>query len=241
LGTSFNYQNSRSGFFNNLGNLETDKYTGILYASFFTESGFFVDGLFSGSSVDYNSRRHIQYKVPAETINTNVSGKNKGDEFNVAMTTGYTFNFGGLTVAPQVRVDYTTTQVDTLDEKGGLGWAMHTDAQQFESLQTAPGVRLSYAISLPWAVIVPTAHAEYIHEFENNSRNITAHFIQDKTQTRFNILTDKPDRDYINVSAGISAQFAHGISAFVNYETVQAHNYVNNHNFTGGVRMELSF
>jgi outer membrane lipase/esterase len=118
---------------------------------------------------------------------------------------------------------------------------LHVNQQQFESLQTAPGLQLAYAISLPWAVIMPMARAEYIHEFKNNSRNINAFFSQDPTQTRFNILTDKPDRDFIIASAGISAQFAHGMSAFVNYDTVQAQSYVNNHNFTGGVRMELPF
>jgi outer membrane lipase/esterase len=241
VGTAFNYQSSRAGFLNNAGKLDTDKYTGTLYASFFTDNGFFVDGLFSGSHIDFDNTRHLEYSVPAETISTNVQGKNSGDEFNVAMTGGYNLAFGGLTVTPQIRVDYTTTQVDALDETGGLGWAMHIDEQQFESLQTAPGVRLSYAISLPWAVIMPMARAEYIHEFENDSRAIISNFALDPSKTRFNVFTDKPDRDYINVSAGISAQFIHGISAFVNYETVQAHSYVNNHNFTGGVRVELPF
>jgi uncharacterized protein with beta-barrel porin domain len=83
--------------------------------------------------------------------------------------------------------------------------------------------------------------AEYIHEFENNSRSIRARFIQDTNNTVFNILTDSPDRDYIVASAGISAQFIHGISLFVNYDTVQAHSYINNHNFSGGMRFELPF
>jgi outer membrane lipase/esterase len=250
LGAAFGYNNATSAYYSNLGKLETNGYTGAVYGSFFTDRGFFVDGIFSGSHVDYASIRRIQYSLASEArlnntpggvINTNAFGSNQGDEFNVAMTTGNNFNFGGLTVTPQIRVDYTTSQVDALDEQGGLGWALHVNQQQFESLQTAPGLQLAYAISLPWAVIVPMARAEYIHEFKNSSRNISAYYIQDPSQNRFNILTDKPDRDYIVASAGVSAQFAHGISAFVNYDTVQANYYVNNHNFTGGVRMELPF
>jgi outer membrane autotransporter protein len=246
LGTAFGYNNATSGYYSNLGKLEADSYSGAIYGSFYTEGGFFVDGIFSGSHVDYASTRHIQYSLPTETtpngiINTDALGSNQGDEFNVAMTSGNNFKFGGLTVTPQIRVDYTTSQVDALNEQGGLGWALHVDQQSFESLQTAPGLQLAYAISLPWAVIIPMARAEYIHEFKNDSRNINTYFVQDPRQIRFNILTDKPDRDYIIASAGISAQFAHGISAFVNYDTVQANYYVNNHNFTGGVRMELPF
>jgi outer membrane lipase/esterase len=250
LGTAFGYNNATSAYYSNLGKLETNSYTGAIYGSFFTESGFFVDGIFSGSHVDYASNRQIQYrlasearlnKTPGGIINTDASGKNEGDEFNVAMTSGYNFNLGGLTVTPQIRVDYTTSQVNALNEQGGQGWALHVDQQDFESLQTAPGLQLAYAISLPWAVIMPMARAEYIHEFKNDSRNIGAYFVQDSSQSRFNILTDKPDRDYIIASAGVSAQFAHGISAFVNYDTVQANYYVNNNNFSGGVRMELPF
>jgi outer membrane lipase/esterase len=227
LGTAFGYNNANSGYYNNLGKMEADSYTGAVYGSFYTEGGFFVDGIFSGSQVNYASNRHIQYVLPTETIVTNASGNN--------------FNFGGLTVTPKIRVDYTNSQVDALNEQGGQGWALHVNQQQFESLQTAPGLQLAYAISLPWAVIMPMARAEYIHEFKNNSRNINAFFSQDPTQTRFNILTDKPDRDFIIASAGMSAQFAHGISAFFNYDTVQAQSFVTNHNFTGGVRMELPF
>ncbi|MEQ1638507.1 MAG: autotransporter outer membrane beta-barrel domain-containing protein [Methylococcales bacterium] len=240
LGTAFSYNNARTGYVNDLGKMDTDSFSGAIYGSFFTDNGFFVDGIFSGSHADYASSRHIQYQVP-EVINTFATGKNQGDEFNVAMTSGFNFNMGGLTLTPQVRVDYTSTHVDALNEQGGAGWALHVDQQSFESLQTAAGLQLAYAVNLPWAVIIPTARAEYIHEFQNDSRNIRAFYLGDPSQTRFNILTDTPDRDFIVASAGLSAQFAHGISAFVNYDTVQAHSYINNHNFSGGVRMELSF
>ncbi|NOT84081.1 MAG: autotransporter outer membrane beta-barrel domain-containing protein [Methylococcaceae bacterium] len=242
LGTAFSYNNARTGYTKGLGNMDTDSFSGALYASFFTDNGFFVDGIFSGSHADYTSNRHIQYNVP-EVIDTVATGKNQGNEFNIAMTSGFNFTMGGLTLTPQVRVDYTHTDVDALDEQGGQGWALHVDQQSFESLQTAAGLQLAYTINLPWAVIIPTARAEYIHEFQNDSRNIRAYYLGDKNLNKafFNIGTDNPDRDFIVASAGLSAQFAHGISAFVNYDTVQAHSFINNHNFSGGIRMELSF
>lgn len=241
LGTAFAYNNATSRYSNSLGEMEADNYSGAIYGSFFTEDGFFIDGIFSGSHIDYATRRHIQYTVPTETINTNALGDNSGNEFNVSMNTGYNFNYGGLTITPHVRVDYTSSQVDALNERGGLGWALHVDEQDFDSMQTAGGLQLNYAVNLPWAIIVPMVRAEYIHEFKNDQRNIKAYFIQDPSQTQFNIMTDKPDRDYIVMSAGISAQFMHGISAFVNYDTVQAHSFVSNHNFAGGVRVQLPF
>lgn len=241
LGTAFTYNNTRNGYTNNLGKLDTDSYGGALYGSFFTDNGFFVDGIFSGSHLDYSSNRHIEYTAGSKPITADATGKNQGTEFNIAMTSGFNFSKGGLTLTPQIRVDYTNTQIDALDEnkQGAKGWALHIDKQSIESLQTAAGLQLAYAINLPWGVISPMVRAEYVHEFQNDSRNISAHYVQGKKQ--FNIITDSPDRDFIVASAGLSAQFVHGISAFVNYDTVQAHSYINNHNFSGGVRVELPF
>jgi outer membrane autotransporter protein len=241
LGTAFSYNNATSRYANNLGKLEADNYSGAIYASFFTEKGLFIDGVFSGSHLDYDSTRHIEYSVPGDTVNINATGENSGYAFNVAMTAGFNFNYGGLLVTPLIRVDYTTNDVDSLDEQGGQGWELHIDSQDFDSLQTAAGLQLAYAISFPWGVISPMVQAEYIHEFKNDARNLRAHYLQDPSKTRFNIGTDRPDRDYITLTAGIAAQFTHGISAFVSYDTVQAHSYVTNHNFTGGLRIELPF
>ncbi|SJM93312.1 Putative Outer membrane autotransporter barrel domain protein (modular protein) [Crenothrix polyspora] len=252
LGTAFSYNNTRTGYTNSLGSMDTDSFSGALYGSFFTDNGFFVDGIFSGSHLDYSSKRNIQYTLSTDTkvgglVNTDGTGKNQGTEFNVAMTSGFNFNKGGLTLTPQLRVDYTNTQVGAMDENktNNLkdGWALHVDQQSFESLQTAAGLQLAYAINLPWGVISPMVRAEYIHEFLNDSRNIHVYALGDKNTAKINanLKTDNPDRDFIVASAGLSAQFAHGISAFVNYDTVQAHSYINNHNFSGGVRVELPF
>jgi outer membrane autotransporter protein len=179
--------------------------------------------------------------VVNDRVNTSANGENEGQEYNVSFSTGYDFSFGGLTVTPLVRVDYIDTQIDALDETGGQGWALHVDNQEFNSLTTAVGAQTSYAFSFPWGVLIPTARAEWVHEFSNDSRTVTAHFIQDPTQTKFNILTDSPDRDFVTLGAGMSAQFEHGISAFVNYETVVGHKYIEAHSFSTGVRFELSF
>jgi len=45
LGTAFGYNNATSAYYSNLGKLETNSYSGAIYGSFFTESGFFIDGI----------------------------------------------------------------------------------------------------------------------------------------------------------------------------------------------------
>lgn len=232
MGVAFSYDHANNDFYQSLGRMQSDSYSGAIYGSF-TMDNFFVDGFFSGSALDYTGTRHIQYTG----VNTNASSNNGGTEYNVSLTGGYNFNIKGLTLTPQVRFDYITTQVDAVDETGGSGWALHVDKQNFDSIKSSLGTQASYAISFPWGVLLPTVRLDWVHEYANDARVMTAYFNQDPSKTRFNIVTDNPDRDFINLGAGVSAQFAHGISTFVNYETIQAHRYIGNHAFTAGVRL----
>jgi hypothetical protein len=51
------------------------------------------------------------------------------------------------------------------------------------------------------------------------------------------VFTDPPDRSYFDWAAGVSAQFAFGISAFVDYNAVTSPDQ-RVHEFTLGVRIE---
>jgi outer membrane autotransporter protein len=246
LGVAFGYGHTDTEFAHSSGSMDNDSFSGSIYGTFYTENGFYVDGIFSGSSLHYETRRNIKYSVNAGTaiadnVNTSTRGENEGQEYNAALSGGYNFNIGGLTLTPQVRLEYINKQIDSLDERGGQGWAMHIDEQNIDSLTTAVGGQVSYPFSFFWGVLMPTVRAEWVHEFYNDDRVVTAHYIQDPTRTKVNILTDSPDRDFMYLGTGLSAQFTHGFSAFVNYETLLAHKYASSHAFTGGLRYELAF
>jgi len=81
---------------------------------------------------------------------------------------------------------------------------------------------------------------EWNHEFLNDARSIKARFVQDpnpSVPTTITWTSDKPDRDFYNVGAGVSATFGHGLSAFVFYETVLDLRDVTAHRVVGGLRM----
>jgi hypothetical protein len=74
---------------------------------------------------------------------------------------------------------------------------------------------------------------------------MTAHFSQDPTigtatgpVSSFVVFTDQPKRDYFDYAAGFSAQFAYGISAFVEYSALGAAGNVRAHEFAFGVRFQ---
>ena len=82
---------------------------------------------------------------------------------------------------------------------------------------------------------MPLLRAEWEHEFQGNSRVITASIVSSPS-TLLTAQTRAPDRDYFNVGVGASATFAHGVSAFVHFEESIGRSHFTNHSFTGGVR-----
>jgi outer membrane autotransporter protein len=119
--------------------------------------------------------------------------------------------------------------------------ALKVRGQDVDSLTTALGGQVSYAISTALGVLLPQLRVEWEHEFLNDSRTIRATFVEDPTdaQREIQVRTDAPDRDYCNLGAGLSMTFRGGTSAFAYYETVLGLADVTIHNFTLGVRVEL--
>ena len=103
----------------------------------------------------------------------------------------------------------------------------------------ALGARVSTVVSTTFGVLTPYAAAEWNHEFRDNSRNIVAVYTFDPFRTFFAIPTDGPDRDFYTLSLGVSAQFARGISGFVNVDSVQGLSRVTNTGVAVGLRAEF--
>jgi len=52
------------------------------------------------------------------------------------------------------------------------------------------------------------------------------------------VFTDKPTRDYFDWAAGVSMQFAYGISAFAEYDALASAGAVHAHQFAFGIRFQ---
>ena len=120
---------------------------------------------------------------------------------------------------------------------------MRVNDQDVKSLSTVLGVQGSYAWSTNFGVLLPQVLFGWQHEFEDDSRIIRATFINDTTNggkgTTIKVPTDRPDRDYFNLGLGLSAQFPHGISSFIYYQTVLAYEDLTENSFVGGLRIAL--
>ncbi|WP_374090058.1 autotransporter outer membrane beta-barrel domain-containing protein [Methylomicrobium lacus] len=244
FGGTFGYNAVKSDFDATRGNLNLDGYSYSLYSTYYKED-FYVDGIFSGGWNDYDMRRNINFSGFGGPINQTAKGATQGNDFSFNISSGYDFHNQGLTYGPYGRVSYQNVQIDGFQENAsnpgapGFGSLATVGKQNADSLQTALGGQLSYALSMPFGVLMPTARAEWIHEFHDGSRPVNWQFSNDPAQSVFTVVSDNPDRNYANLGAGMSATFTHGVSAFLFYEAMVGRQSLAEHTINLGVRGEF--
>jgi outer membrane autotransporter protein len=207
---------------------------------------FYIDGIVSFGWHDYTINRAVRYDLGGATpdINQMFRGDTNANQFSFSVGAGYEFHAAGFTFGPVFHVNYLTLDIDGYREQAentgaGSGWALEIDSQDVDSLTTILGGEVSYAISTGFGVLLPQFRVEWGHEFADDSRLITARFVNDPQGQAIRFATDRPDRDFVNIGVALSATFQRGIAAFISYETVLALEDVTRHGITLGVRIEL--
>lgn len=242
LGAAFSYMGSDADFAKSGGGLESDSYTGSIYGSYYVMDNLYIDGIASYGGIEYDIDRNIRYSVGgalAETVNATAKGSPDGEQYSFGLGAGYDMNMGALTVTPYTRFNYTAGQLDSYNESGGAGWAQSFSEQNFRSLTSTLGSQLVYAISIPWGVLTTQAHGEWLHEFKDSQRKYSTFFRGDGIQNAFNVVTTSPDRNYFVFGVGFTGTFAHGISTYINYDTLIDYNNISSHRIMLGGRMEF--
>ena len=97
----------------------------------------------------------------------------------------------------------------------------------------------SYTFNTKIGSILPQANVEWVHEYGYNQRVLRAQFVEDLTHSNFRVLSDKPDRDYMQAGFSLQGEFAHDISGFLGYDVVLLRENVSNHTFSASIRMQF--
>jgi outer membrane lipase/esterase len=234
LGVAFNYLRTDADMNSFLGDVATRGYGGLLYGTYYL-GAFYVDASGGFTWNNYDTNRNIVYP----TVDRTATGSTSGQEYTANVGTGYDLSLAGFTITPFGRMEYRNLAAEGFTESGALGWDLMIRGQRVQSLRSALGLQVGHSFSVPFGVLVPQVRGEWVHEYKNGSRSITATFVNDPFGTAFFIPTDTPSRNFASLAAGISGVFAKGYSAFVNYETFLGLTHETNHQFTGGVRLEF--
>lgn len=258
VGASLDYITSSTDFDNGSA-LDTDGVDITLYGTTFTDTGMYFEAAVGVGFNDYSQDRRFQYTIPAlpppagtglgETIiNQTASSDTDGDQFYLSAGVGKDIDVGnGVLANFAASLNYLDASIDGFTETisggaPGLGMGLRVRDQDIESLRSSLGAQISKSISTGAGVIVPFVRADWLHEFDNDSRTIIASFANDSffgTTTTFGLTTDEPDEDYFRVGGGLSAVFAGGLQGFVAVDSVLGLDDLSYYSITAGISKEL--
>lgn len=223
------------------GGIETDGYSVMPYFLYQT------DNFYGSFSVGWQKQgidmeRYIKYP----SLNPNFSGVNTITTSSTDATAtslfaelGYSFRHQAFILEPFVSISRTSTKIDSFSEKDitDAAFDLRVGSQNFNSLETSIGVKLQYAYTPSWGVIIPYFDIQSHSQQENDSRNISTTFSNlpsgSLTAPDFNLPTDELDSSYYSYSIGMSFVFqgavfvdADGNSSgsmqgFVNYKSIE--------------------
>jgi uncharacterized protein YhjY with autotransporter beta-barrel domain len=257
FGVALGHSSGNTEFTDGTGRQDSRGNSISLYGTFYDEA-FYVDMMGTFAHLSYRDARDTSFSINPATIplptncvasgscSVDTTGSTGARQFALNTNVGYSFNQGAFTYGPDVAVNFTHIQVNGFTENDpdvtGLGLVYGDDTG--ESLQAKAGGHMSYAIKVPFGVLLPEARAHYVHEFKNDQRALSVHFSADPDAnsaggpvSNFVVFTDPPDRGFFEWAAGFSAQFAFGIAAFAEYDSL-TDSYQRVHEFAAGIRIE---
>lgn len=245
LGVALGYVRSKADLDANGGKLRTDGYSVSGYGSFTPSKQVYVNAVLSYSSSNHDQNRAVAYSIGGTTVNQLASSSTDSRGVSVDIEAGYDIYQNEWTLTPYGRFNYARVKIDGYAEAmsnpaaAGSGLAVAIDAQRTISTTLSAGGRISRALETGWGTVYPQVGIEYIHEFDNKNKDITGRFIDDSSRTVFRLPTDRPDRNYGIITAGVSADFRKGWSGHVQYQGLIGYKNTTLHALDIGLRLDF--
>lgn len=172
---------------------------------------------------------------------TQVEGSTDSRESAADLRVGYDAERGSRTIGPRAGLSARRASMNGFAEDGATPMTLIFDKQVEKSLRSSLGFQGSKAFNVASGAIVTQLNLDWLREFQDDQRFITARFAEDlranPVQLRF--LNQAPDRDWYNARASAVAVFAHGFSAFLAMESTFGHDYLQQSGASLGVRLEF--
>lgn len=226
------------------GGLETDTWAVSLYGSTYLAKNLYFDAIVNVASADYGADRNITYVDGTGLVSADAHGDTKGMTYSVGLSGGYDFLVRGLTLSPTVGFFYIDATIDGFTENGAGGLNLLYDEQTFQSFTGNLGFRATYAWNLSWGVLLPHLRVDYVREFKDDVDVFGVRFAADPNATStppILVATDNPDESYWRLATGFSAQFIHGISAYIEYQRLESFEFISFQDVSLGLRFQHSF
>ncbi len=234
-GIAYGINESSLEFDGNDDGMDNDMTNVIVYGTWYKEA-FNVDVLIGASEGEIKTKRQVTVGSDSHSI----GGKTDTQQTFFSIASGYNFNKNALSYGPYASFDYITGEIDAYEESGTVGLEVSFDEQDIDSKVFTMGGQVSYAISTNWGVVVPHARAEWKKELDDDRDIITGQFTGIAGST-FSIEADDFDDNWFHAAVGVSATFRHGLSAYIDYDSIVAYDDTSLSTLSYGGRWEASF
>jgi len=246
LGAAIGYMDTHADLDNNSGDLDVRGYSLSLYGTYYTEDAYFVDFSATYGKNDFGQTRNLRYSLGGGvSVDQKLGADYNGDLYSLTLGAGYDFNQGAWSFGPRIDIEYTRSEADGFSETisnplaPGGGWATSIEDTEQDWLTLQVGGKLAYTHSASWGILIPYGRLDWLHEFKGSSQTITGHFVDDPDKNALEIFSDDPDRDYLRLRIGTSAQFRNGVSVFLDYGTILSNSLWHEQTLSTGFRMEF--
>jgi uncharacterized protein YhjY with autotransporter beta-barrel domain len=178
------------------------------------------------------------------------AGSTTGQSELLALSAGYDAHFKALTLEPYLSWQHRSTHIDGFQDHGASGLEsdgftnydidMRYSAQSVASTQGTVALKIQYAMTPSFGVLVPFLDAGFTHEFNTSPYNVRGTFggIFDLVPN-FVLEADKPTQNFVNLAGGLTFVFKHGVQGYLRYRQVLDQRYVTDHAIGAGFRVEL--
>lgn len=164
----------------------------------------------------FDSRRHVVVGDFAASPAADFDGGTFGFD-------GYAFyelEWAMATFGPALALSYLNTSVDSYTESSGDVADLRVGSDGAESLQTWLGgeAYLDFGAEESFQ-IMPHLFLYWVHEYLDDVRTVTGRLPAFPTGTPISLQSESPDRDYMELAAGVAASIGDRSRVWVRYET----------------------
>ncbi|HEU4601657.1 MAG TPA: autotransporter outer membrane beta-barrel domain-containing protein [Steroidobacteraceae bacterium] len=220
----------------------------LMFYSLWESDAFFASGSLGLQKLGHDFVRRINYpsiNPLIQPIDETALSSTDSSAWLGSFSVGYDLRHAGFTLEPYLRADYQKITIDAFTEHNASGFDLHYGEQHITSLDAAFGLRMQYAFTPSFGVIVPFVRAEAHKDLRNKRRTIDATYsgvLQSlglQGPQNFALQTDKPDQQFYVGAAGFSLVFKHGLQAFLQYQKSFAIEHIDDQAIAGGLRLEF--
>ncbi|MEL7059148.1 MAG: Calx-beta domain-containing protein [Acidobacteriota bacterium] len=240
FGTAVGFLKTDTEVDGDVGSIDTEGWSLSTYASYGADR-WWIDGVLNVGRNDYESRRVIELPQPFQGQDRVVAiGEPDGEQTSIYLSGGGDLaNRGGWTLGAFGSASWVEVQIDRYAERGGGPFGLEFREQTTESLLGEAGLEISRPLSYSWGVLQPQLRLSFLHEFEDSIGVLQARFRGDPSNRILTVTPEEPDRNFFNLEAALSANFARSWAAFLQFDTDLERDDLDLYTLSGGFRFQF--